>query len=326
METKANTLPTSEHFELKQLAEGVYAAIGKVGSPTFSNAGIIDLGDQTLVFDAFELPSAAKDLLAAAKSLTGRPATCVIISHSHFDHWGGNQAIDPQVPIITAHAIREDMPAATGWLEELRQDPTELEQEIQETRELLEAETDPRRRAALETAIARMSHLLEMLPTLALRLPTLTFGEKLIFYGTQRLAELRTVSPGHTVCDTYLVLPEERIMFAGDLGFFQSQPFLVFADSQAWTAWMEEAEQSDVEVFVPGHGPLGTKTDLALQRRYIAELEELVARAIQDGLSIEETMEQPLPAPFDAWVRIGKARWEANVHATYERLSGRAVT
>ena len=37
-------LPTSEHFELHELAEGVYAAIAIEGGAAFSNAGIVDLG------------------------------------------------------------------------------------------------------------------------------------------------------------------------------------------------------------------------------------------------------------------------------------------
>jgi len=37
-------LPTSEYFDLHQLAEGVYAAIAIEGGAAFSNAGIVDLG------------------------------------------------------------------------------------------------------------------------------------------------------------------------------------------------------------------------------------------------------------------------------------------
>jgi glyoxylase-like metal-dependent hydrolase (beta-lactamase superfamily II) len=106
----------------------------------------------------------------------------------------------------------------------------------------------------------------------------------------------------------------------GDLGFFQCQPFTVYADPQAWVAHLEEMEQSSAETFVPGHGPLGTKADLALQGQYINLLQELVAGAIEEGLSVEETLEKPLPAPFDAWLHGGMARREANVHSTYERL------
>ncbi len=322
MPQQSSTLPASEHFELKQLAKGVYAAIATEDGGAYSNAGIVDLGDQTLIFDAFETPQAANDLRLAAEHLTGRPPTCVIISHSHADHWCGDQVFAPHVPVITTHTTLEAMPQAIGWVEELKETPAELEQAIEETRDSLESETDPRRRASLERSITRMGHTLATLSTLEPRLPNLTFRARLVFKGTQRTAELREVAPGHTASDAYLVLPEDRVLFMGDLGFFQCQPFMVYADPQAWVAQLEQMEQSSAETFVPGHGPLGTKADLALQRQYITLLQELVAGAIEEGLSVEETLEKGLPAPFDAWLHGGMARWEANVRSTYERLVG----
>lgn len=319
---QSSALPASQHFDLKQLATGVYAAIATEDGNAYSNAGIVDLGDQTLVFDAFEAPQAAKDLQMAAKVLTGRPPTYLIISHCHADHWCGNQAFAPHIPIIATHTTLEDMPGAIGWLEELKEAPGELEQAIVETQDALDAETDPRRRASLARSITRLDHTRAMLPTLELRFPNLTFGTRLVFEGTQRTAELREAAPGHTASDAYLVLPEDRIIFMGDLGFFQCQPYAVDADPRAWVAHLEEMEQSSAGTFVPGHGPLGTKADLALQAQYIMLLQELVARAIEAGRSVEETFEESPPAPFDAWLHGGMARWEDNIRATYERLAG----
>ena len=322
MPQKSHAFPTSEHFELKQLATGVYAAIATEEGGAYSNAGIVDLGDQTLIFDALETPQAAKALRMAAEYLTGRPPTYLIISHCHADHWCGNQAFAPHIPIITTHTTLEEMPESIGWLEELKGTPDELEQAIAEAQDSLDTETDPRRRAFLARSITRWGHMLAMLPTLEVRFPNLTFGTRLVFKGAQRTAELREAAPGHTASDAYLVLPDDKIILMGDLGFFQCQPYAVYADPQAWVAHLEEMEQSSAETFVPGHGPLGTKADLELQRQYIMLLQELVIGAIGEGLSVQETLEKPLPAPFDAWLHGGMARWEANVHATYERLVG----
>jgi glyoxylase-like metal-dependent hydrolase (beta-lactamase superfamily II) len=321
MSQPAGAAPVSEHFDLHQLANGVYAAIATPSGAAFSNAGIVDLGDQTLIFDTFETPKAAADLRAAAEALTGRPATCVIISHAHADHWCGNQVFDPQTPIISSHGIREEMPASTGWLVELKENPAELKEAIQEQQAALLGEKDPSKRTALERSIQRMGYWLEWLPDLELRFPNQIFSGSLAFYGSERRAELVEVAPGHTANDIYLLLPEDRIVFMGDLGFFESQPFTVYADPQAWVAHLEEMEGSDNEIFMPGHGPAGSKTDLAVQRQYILVLESLVTQAIRDGLSAEETLDRPLPAPFDAWIQEGRARWERNVLASHERLS-----
>ena len=88
------TLPTSEHFKLDRIAEGVYVAIAIEGGLARCNAGIVDLGDQTLLFDTFMTPQAAQDLRAAAEGLTGRPVTYVINSHAHSDHWPAKSRFD----------------------------------------------------------------------------------------------------------------------------------------------------------------------------------------------------------------------------------------
>ena len=319
-DTKSN-LPTSAHFELQQLPEGVYAAISIAGGGARSNAGIIDLGDHTLIFDTFMTPAAAEDLRVAAERLTGRPATYVINSHAHSDHWCGNQVFASHAPIISTHQTRDMMPMAIDYLRELKEDPSELEAELQREQELLKTETDAQQRKVLQDSIDKWRYVLDSLPTLDFRLPDQTFEGQLIFHGTGRRAELFTEGKGHTDSDAYLVLPEERILFMGDLGFFQSQPFMGFCDPEAWIAQLERLQRSDIETFVPGHGPLGTKADLALQGEYIKALEGLVAQVIEEGGSVEEALQRLLPAPFDVWLEGERDRFERNVRSSYERLS-----
>jgi hypothetical protein len=45
-------LPNSRHFTLKPITTGAYLCIHKPGEPLYSNAGIIDLGENTLLVDA----------------------------------------------------------------------------------------------------------------------------------------------------------------------------------------------------------------------------------------------------------------------------------
>jgi cyclase len=73
----------SKHFALHQLAEGVFAASAQTGGAAFSNAGIVDLGDQSAVFDTFLTPQAALELRQCAEELTGHGPQIVINSHYH---------------------------------------------------------------------------------------------------------------------------------------------------------------------------------------------------------------------------------------------------
>jgi hypothetical protein len=107
----------------------------------------------------------------------------------------------------------------------------------------------------------------------------------------------------------------------GDLGFFASQPFMGYADAPAWRDHMVKFEQSAHEIFVPGHGPIGTKEDLILQREYIAAVEDLVGRVALAGGTVEEALAQPLPERFQPWT-VGSSRFETNVRALYQQLSG----
>ena len=81
-------------------------------------------------------------------------------------------------------------------------------------------------------------------------------------------------------------------------------------------------EQSDVEVFVPGHGPLGTRADVGLQKQYIAILEDLVAGVSGKACRSKRPWHCPCPRPLMLGRHGGMGRWEANVQALYQRLSG----
>src|SRR5690242_20443520 len=94
-------LPTSKYFRLEHVAEGVYAAITVPGTGAWGNAGIVDLGDATLVVDTFLTPAAARDLRSAAEALTGHRVAYVVNTHYHMDHIHGNQVFTDALVIVT---------------------------------------------------------------------------------------------------------------------------------------------------------------------------------------------------------------------------------
>ena len=309
----------SEHFTLQPLAQGVYAAIATELGAGFSNAGLVDLGDRALVFDSFENPQAAEDLLSACLQLTGRRPECVIISHWHPDHWGGLQAFAGSTILATEATRQAMLPIAKEMVQD-RKNPDRWEKGIQEMETQLTRETNPGKRKMLEISIARQRHTLQALPTLEPTLPNLTFEGKIVFHGSRRSVELINTGKGHTISDCLLRLPQERVAFIGDTGFFQAQPFMPYCYPTEWVALLKEMAGWDIDTFCPGHGPMGSKTDLALEADYILALEALVGQVVQAGGSVEDALSQTLPAPFDAWQAVGQ-RFEPNVRATYNRQS-----
>src|ERR1043165_3633174 len=95
--------PTATNFIVQPLAPGVWACIqNDKGGHAISNAGIVDLGNKTLVFDAFINPDAATELRQTAEKLTGHPVSFVVNSHFHDDHIRGAQAFDAGTCIISS--------------------------------------------------------------------------------------------------------------------------------------------------------------------------------------------------------------------------------
>lgn len=86
--------------------------------------------------------------------------------------------------------------------------------------------------------------------------------------------------------------------------------------------WIESTEASPYEVFVPGHGPVGGKEHLAMLRRYIETLSELIRDAVKRGDAVEQALTIELPEPFGAWQAREAGRFEVNVRALYERFAG----
>jgi len=309
----------SEHFTLQQLGDGLYAAIATEMGAAFSNAGLVDLGDRTLVFDAFDSPQAAEDLLKACLQLTGRSPSAVIISHWHPDHWGGLQVFTGAEILSTPESRKAMIPVTKDMVEE-RENPTYWQAELDKTRAQLVGETDANIRHTLQVSISRLPHTLQALPTLEPTLPNQAFKGKIVFHGTLRSAELIAMGKGHTLSDCILRLPQERVAFIGDLGFFQSQPFMPYGYPQKWVALLKDMVTWDIDTFVPGHGPVGDKTDLTFVAEYILALEALVAQVVLAGGSVEDALQQILPAPFNAWQVTGH-RFEANVRASFRKQS-----
>ena len=90
------------NFELFEVADGVWAAIVDDDLPAVGNAAIVDLGDDTLVFDTTLSFQLAQRLRQEARRLTGRDPGLLANSHWHGDHMLGNQSFTGILIVSTA--------------------------------------------------------------------------------------------------------------------------------------------------------------------------------------------------------------------------------
>lgn len=290
---------TSPHFELQQLASGVFAAIARDEGAAVGNAGIIDLGEEVLIFDTCLTPQAATDLLAAARELTGQEPRLVANSHYHNDHIWGNQVFQPQATILSSAATREliltEGMAEYDWFRD--NSAEQLEQLLAER-----AAVDGELPGDLVLRLAYYQGLVQAIPTLRVRLPTITFEERLTLNGSIREAQILTYKGGHTGDDAVLYLPEDGVLFASDLLFVQVHAWLPDGDPDMLERILGELRQFEADTVVPGHGPVGERRHFDVELAYIRACRDLAHAADPAIVNSDEALELiPVPTEYQSW-------------------------
>ncbi|MGZ5041977.1 MAG: MBL fold metallo-hydrolase, partial [Usitatibacter sp.] len=124
--------------------------------------------------------------------------------------------------------------------------------------------------------------------------------------------------PAHSPEDVIVVLPDEGVVFGGDILFAGRIPFVGEADSRRWLERIGELLRMKPRVMITGHGELSREPlkDLALTRDYLRFLREAMGNAVADFVPFEEAYAKTdwsrfskLPA-FDAANRV-------NAYGTY---------
>jgi cyclase len=318
-EWKVNTLqqmPVSKHFRLQQLADGVYAAIHIDGGAAIGNAGIVDLGDRTLVYDTLFTPQAGKDLRIAAEALAGRPVNVIIDSHWHNDHIWGNQAFSAATDIVSSEETRR-MIIATRGHGAFNQFMASAEANLEATRAQYRATQVENQRRQLALWIDYWQGVVEEKPILQVRPPNVTFTERMAFHGTTRSAELITYAGGHTESDAVLFLPQEGIAFMSDLLFIGHQPYLGGGDPDKLRQILEKVSALAPKLLVPGHGPVGMADSLKAMSQYVGTLDGLARKMVEDGAAEETIDTMAIPQPYDDW--LFASFFPGNMHFLYQR-------
>ena len=291
----------NEHFRLERLAEGVYAAIGTLEGGAMGNAGIVDLGDATLVFDAFLTRAAATELRAAAEELTGRAPRYVVNSHAHGDHVWGNGAFLPEASILSSR----DTAAMMAAEDRASIDRDDLVAELARFEKLHQQATDEAVRRSIAADLHSRRWLLEELPLLVVP-PTVTFEDRVWIRGTKRSVSADVVAKAHTAGDVYLRCPEEGVVFLGDLGFFSEFPSYIApqGDAVAWSSILRDFESLDVEQFVPGHGPIGGTEDLRTQRAFLDTVVDVAGKVTEAGGTVDDAVGQMQRTGYSRWTTL----------------------
>ncbi|MFX0059371.1 MAG: MBL fold metallo-hydrolase [Candidatus Heimdallarchaeota archaeon] len=287
----------SEFFNLYKLSEGIYGAISKPDSGMGSNAGFIDLGDFSVIIDTTLSNNAIKDLNKAVIQYTGKEPKVVVITHYHLDHVIGNSLFDTSTLIITSDRTLNNIQTENSVrIEQLKA----MEQkELDKMKEALKTEKDEEKRKDIENDLRFINNIQK--GEVILRDPNATFKEEFTLHGNERTLYLRTFKKAHTDGDVIAYIPEEKILFAGDLLFAQVDPWLGSGNPNGWISVIDEIIKMDFKVVVPGHGEIASKEEFYLEKKYINEIIELVKKHIISGDKIKR---EDFSSEFQTWTSL----------------------
>ena len=288
-----------ELFELKPVADGIYAAIAAPRYKVNSNAAVILTNDGVVVVDSHSKPSAAFALYREIQSITKQPIKRIINTHFHWDHWQGNQVYAeafPGLEIITSERTRENLTrpdAGSGGVAYIEKQLQLVPKEIEKLGNDLASATDPAQRARLEANLRQTETYLEELRKIKPALPTRTFDQTVTLNVGDREIQILLLGRGHTDGDVFIHLPKEKVVATGD-ALIDWMPFMNDGYPEDWVRTLDALEKFDFTQIIPGHGGVMPKQDLTFFRGYLTDLVAAVKKADADGASLDE-MKRTLP-------------------------------
>ena len=151
-------------------------------------------------------------------------------------------------------------------------------------------------------------------------LPSETFeGELSVQVGAKRV-DLIEVGPAHTRGDVLAHLPEERVVFTGDILFVEGTPIIWAGPVSNWIAACDRILAMEPELIVPGHGPITDERGVLAVKAYLEYLTSEARERYEGGLSALEAAKDIPLGEFASW--SDPERIVANVNALYREFSG----
>lgn len=274
------TFASAADLEVKKvsfdkLSEHAYAYTAE-GDP---NTGIIIGDDAVMVIDTQATPVMAQDVIRRIREVTDKPIKYVLLSHYH------------AVRVLGASAYGAEHIIAS-----------------EDTRDLIVE----RGQFDKDSEIGRFPRLFQNVESVpdGLTWPTMTFNQKMTLWLGTLEVQILQLGRGHTKGDTVAWLPQEKILFSGDLVEFDATPYAGDAYFQDWPQTLDNIAALKPEKLVPGRGaalqtPEQVQAGLAGTRAFISDLYESVKASAARGEDLRKVYEATfakLQPKYGHWV------------------------
>ena len=225
-----------------KLSDNAYAYTAE-GDP---NTGVIVGDDAVMVIDTQATPAMAQDVIRRIREVTDKPIKYVVLSHYHAVRVLGASAYQPE------HIIAS-----------------------QDTYDLI-VERGEQDKASEIGRFPRLFRAVESVPP-GLTWPTITFTGKMTIWLGKLEVQLLQLGRGHTKGDTVAWLPQQKILFSGDLVEFDATPYAGDAYFKDWPQTLDNIAALRPEKLVPGRGaalqtPAEVQAGLAGTKAFISDV------------------------------------------------------
>ncbi|MET7337014.1 MBL fold metallo-hydrolase [Nonomuraea sp. NPDC005650] len=269
---------------VEEVSEGVFAYIQPDGSWWINNTGFLAGRRGVICVDACSTERRTRAFREAIGKVTDRPITTLVNTHHHGDHTFGNWLF-PEATIVGHEGVREQ----------------------------ILADGVPAYRAAWSPDVEWGE--MEVAP------PFLTFTDRITLHSDDLRCEVRHVGhAAHTTNDSYVWIPERRLLFSGDLVFNGGTPFVLMGSVAGALEAVDQLRALGAETVVPGHGGVCGPEVYDRVEGYLRFVQETAARGRAAGLS---PLEAAREADLGEWGGLlDSERIVGNLHRAYAELDG----
>ena len=246
--------------KVEKITERVYALLGPEGLPDKKNEGYmvnstVIIGEHgVILIDTGFNDEIGTHIGQAIAKLTPKPVTHIINTHHHGDHSLGNSAF-PGAQVLSAQKCKELLESdGYLWID------------------------------IIQNVLERKFPNTKLVPA------SVTFADG---STTERVIDgvkLRFIVPlgSHTPGDMMIVLPDEKILVAGDIVVEHMAPSFRDANVKNWITTLGKIAALDVKTIIPGHGPLMLPKQVPEMHARMSKLYAAVAAGYKKGLTDAE--------------------------------------
>jgi cyclase len=278
--------PTVAAGHLVEVAEATYAWIQPDGTWWLNNAGAVAWPDGALVVDTCATEARTRRFLDSLDAATGGvPVRYAVNTHEHGDHTYGNSLLPEGAVLIGHEAMRSRL----------------------------------LRDRLLDRGAVHWAPVPDW-GAVTRRVPDVTVATSLrVHAGGRPIEVVHPGGPAHTAGDLVVWLPEDRVLFTGDLLFVGLTPLVFGGSLEGALRALDWVAGFGPDVVVPGHGPVTAAADLAgvlaSHERYYRFVLELADDGRSEGIAPLALAEQADLGPFAEWPDA--ERLVLNLHRAY---------